>query len=72
MLDKTKIIKRIDFDAGNRDHRKAVFTFLKSGHWDIHFEVPQGCTNLPDNLMNQVISKYSECEDAAEWEDAAN
>ena len=62
MLDHTKIIKRVPFNAEDRTHRQAVYNFIKTGKWDIHFEVPQGCKNLPYTLMEAVLHQFDKWE----------
>lgn len=62
MLDKTKIIKRIAFDPAIKAHRQAVYAFIKTGKWSIHFEVPQGCKNMPYTLMEKVLLQFDEWE----------
>ena len=58
MLDPTKTIKRVPFNAGNFEHRKAVAKFNRTGKWDIYFEVTQGCKNLPYTLTNESLDFY--------------
>lgn len=58
MLDKTEIIKRVAFDVSKFEHRKAVADFNSKGKWNIHFEVPRDCNNLPYKLMVETLNYY--------------
>lgn len=62
MLDHTKIIRRVPFKVEDREHRKAVYDFIKTGKWNIHFEIPQGCKNMPYTLMEKVLMYFDSCE----------
>ena len=62
MLEKTEIIKRVPFNAESRAHRQVVYDFIKTGKWGIHFEIPQGCKNLPYTLMEDVLLQFDKWE----------
>ncbi len=65
MFKQTDIIKRVPFDAANKDHRKAVYNFIKKGKWDIYFEIPKNCQNLPYTLMEDTLHYFDKVENAA-------
>ena len=45
------MINRCDFDPKNPSHIKALRNFIKTGKWDLYFNIPQGVTNLPYHLL---------------------
>ncbi len=44
-------IERVPFNPQDKMHLKALRTFIQTGKWSIHFQVPKGCTNLPYLLL---------------------
>ena len=58
MLDSSLIVRRTKFNVNDFSHRKAVANFNKTGKWEMFFEVPQGCKNLPYTLSNEILEYY--------------
>jgi hypothetical protein len=65
MFKQTDIIKRVPFNAHSKEHRNAVYKFIKSGKWDIYFEIPKNCQNLPYTLMEEVLFYFDKVDNAA-------
>ncbi len=62
MLNPSAIIKRVPFSPRDKEHRQALYDFIKTGKWSTHFEIPQGCKNLPYTLMETVLIHFDKCE----------
>lgn len=62
MLKVDEIIKRVPFDATNRNHRQVVYDFIKTGKWSQYFEVPRNCKNLPYQLMETILMQFDKWE----------
>lgn len=51
-------IQRIDFDATNKEHREALFTFLENGKWTKFFNLKTPYTELPYQLYLETLQYY--------------
>ena len=57
-------IQRIDFDASNREHREALFTFLEKGKWTKYFNLKMPYTELPYQLYLETLQFYRKASEA--------
>lgn len=51
-------IQRIEFNASNKEHRDALFTFLDKGRWVKHFELKTPYIELPYQLYVETLQYY--------------
>lgn len=58
-----KVIKRVKFDPTSAKHRKALYSFIETGKWSLHFLANKDCTNLPYQLMIETITYFKQNDD---------
>lgn len=51
-------ISRVDYDPSNTFHRAALFQFLDTGKWSMHFKIELPYLELPAFLMRETLEYY--------------